>query len=172
MQSWDNISEIIRGIIMKRLRLVLLIAAIAITISACGKNQSKKDVKLVGGPKVEEEAKNNPTNTVKESSDNKEIEEKDKSGQVVAAVKTKPEENSGKGNKESNEKGKPQQAPAVSKPSKKAIPKIEYKLANNTIVIDPAMQVSLIGKEAVAPNSSVLKYKQTGRAQGSFYKDS
>lgn len=153
---------------MNKLKSLLLSIAITITVSACGnKDVSREDVKLVGSPKVSDAIEDKGVNTLKEASNNtKTIEEnkiENKSGQVITTVKTKEQEIK----RESNEKSSSQQVLQTSKSSKKSIPKVEYKLANKTIVIDPGHASKAdTGKEPVSPNSSVLKYKQTGGAQG------
>ncbi|QGU93795.1 N-acetylmuramoyl-L-alanine amidase [Clostridium bovifaecis] len=153
---------------MNKLKLLLLSVTIAITVSACGnKGVSKEDVTLVGSPKVNNVVEDKSDNTVKESSNNAKVTEENKvenkGNQVVTTVKTEKQEIK----QNSNEKNNLQQMMQTSKNSKNPIPKVEYKLSNRTIVIDPGHASKAdTGKEPVSPSSSVLKYKQTGGAQG------
>lgn len=130
----------------KRIRMILLCILLSVIFSACGNgDSSEKDVKLVGTPKNNTSESNTKEDQVK----NQEVNNSNNQQES-----TKTEVNKTVKASSSSEK-------------KVTIPKIEYKLSNKIIVLDPGHAAKAdLDKEPVAPNSKTLKYKQTGGAEG------
>lgn len=153
---------------MKKIMIALMSIATLTMITACGnKEASKKEVKLVTAPK--ETAVEQKKEEVKDEEIAKKVEENKNQ------IKQENNENKDKSSKESktddsktqNKNVQAKGSTTEAKSSKQSIPNISYKLENNIIVIDPGhASKGDLGKEPVAPNSSKLKYKQTGGADG------
>lgn len=145
---------------MNKYKLVLLGVSLCIVLSACGNSElEKKDVKLIGAPKVDSKVDNPETNQVKEKITSSKSEEKDKVKENIDNTKN----STASINIDENKTSKTNE----SLQKKIAIPTIQYKLSNKIIVLDPGhASKGDLEKEPVAPNSKVLKYKQTGGAQG------
>ncbi|KOA19024.1 N-acetylmuramoyl-L-alanine amidase AmiB precursor [Clostridium homopropionicum DSM 5847] len=130
----------------KKIRVILLCILLSVVFSACGNGaSSEKDVKLVGTTKSDTS-----------QSDTKEEQVK------------KQEINNSNNQKESTKTEVNKTVKASSSLEQKvAMPKIEYKLSNKIIVLDPGHAAKAdLDKEPMAPNSKTLKYKQTGGAEG------
>lgn len=135
----------------KRIRMILLCILLSVIFSACGNGaSSEKEVKLVGTPKSDTSQSNTKEDQVKKQEVNNLNDQQES---------TKTEVNKTEVNKT---------VKASSSSEKKVtIPKIEYKLSNRIIVLDPGHAAKAdLDKEPVAPNSNTLKYKQTGGAEG------
>jgi N-acetylmuramoyl-L-alanine amidase len=147
---------------MNKLKISLGIICTAILISACGNNAEKENVKLVGTPKVVADSKQEEKSSDKKDQSSKET----KTSELDDKSKDNEKIEDNKSNIiESNKKVEEKSTSTIN--TKKAIPKISYKLTNKIIVIDPGhSNKSDTSKEPVAPNSPTLKYKQTGGAQG------
>ncbi len=137
---------------MKRIVIVLIGIATLTMITAC----ANKEVKLVAAPKQVsvEQKKEEIKEVAKKVKDNKnemEQENKDKISKESKTDNSKIQGENGQAKESSNE----------------SISNISYKLKNNIIVIDPGhANKADLEKEPEAPNSSKLKYKQTGGADG------
>lgn len=153
---------------MNKIKIALTSIAILTIFTACSsKETSKKDVKLVAAPKQtsveqkKEEVKENDIAKKAENNKNQINQEnnknKDKSSKEIKTDDSKTQ----------NKNVQAKESTTVAKSSKKNIPNVSYKLQNNIIVIDPGHASKAdLGKEAVAPDSTKLKYKQTGGADG------
>ncbi|MCY6355977.1 N-acetylmuramoyl-L-alanine amidase family protein [Clostridium sp. ZS2-4] len=158
---------------MNKIKIVLMSIAILTVFTACSnKEASKKDVKVVAAPKqtsVEQK---------KEDVKKDEVEDKVATKKVEDSKNQIKQENNQNKNKSSeeiktddmkaqNKSVQAKESSTASKSSKQSIPNVSYKLENNIIVIDPGHASKAdLGKEPSAPNSSKLKYKQTGGADG------
>lgn len=157
---------------MNKLKISFGIICTVVLLSACANNTEKENVKLVGTPKVvnmskqEEKVSDKKDEALKETKPS----ELDSKNQGNKGEENNKEEDSKEKDSKSNviETNKKVEKKSTSTTNtKKALPKISYKLTNKTIVIDPGhSNKSDTSKEPVAPNSSILKYKQTGGAQG------
>ncbi|MCY6372718.1 N-acetylmuramoyl-L-alanine amidase family protein [Clostridium ganghwense] len=153
---------------MNKIKIILMSIAVVTLFTACGnKEVPKNDVKLV------EASKETKVEQKKEETENKKEEVKKKTDEEKIQVKQESDNNKEKNSVKNNSKkveNKNVQAKSnttTAKSSKKSIPKIDYKLKNKIIVIDPGhASKGDLGKEPVSPNSSKLKYKQTGGADG------
>lgn len=143
---------------MKRIVIALISIATLTMITAC----ANKEIKIVAAPKQAsvEQKKEEIKEAAKKVEDNKsdmEQENKDKLSKENKTdnLKTQGENVQAKGSS------------IVAKSSNQGISNTSYKLKNNIIVIDPGhANKADLGKEPEAPNSSKLKYKQTGGADG------
>jgi len=130
----------------KKIRIILLGVLFCMIFSACGNSaSSEKEVKLVGTPKIDTSENNKKDQQVKKqdlsNSNNQQVSTKTEDNKIVKA--------------------------SSSSEQKVSIPKIDYKLSNKIIVLDPGHAAKAdLDKEPVAPNSKTLKYKQTGGAEG------
>jgi N-acetylmuramoyl-L-alanine amidase len=119
-------------------------------------------VKLVSTPKIVEVS----------SQEEKNLDKKDNSSQGTKPSELESKSGEDKGIKDSKRNvigsdKKVEKKSTSTAITKKAIPKISYKLTNKIIVIDPGHSNKAdTSKEPVSPDSSTLKYKQTGGAQG------
>jgi N-acetylmuramoyl-L-alanine amidase len=148
---------------MNKLKIALGILCISMLIPACSKNDiQKRNIKLVGTPKTVETSDKEKTNPNNKDNSTKEIkstslENKDQKPKELKDNKNNVVEASKKVENKSTSTVTP----------KKELPKINYKIKSKIIVIDPGhANKADTDKEPVSPNSYILKYKQTGGAQG------
>ncbi|MCY6485915.1 N-acetylmuramoyl-L-alanine amidase [Clostridium aestuarii] len=153
---------------MRKIKAALLIVSVVMIFSACGnKEASNKNMKLVTGPKNIETAGKMQENDKEKKESINETKQENTKKQNSDEVDKPIEKKEVKVSKEVK-KPKSSKTSASSKKSvKKEIPNIDYKLKNKIIVLDPGhASKPILDKEPMAPNSSKLKYKQTGGAEG------
>lgn len=153
---------------MRKFKMVAICMTISFLLSACGNSSSvSKDVNSAAASK-NDKLSSSKSNTLEEKPVQSKEEDKQKNTDNVKNDQQKNTNNL-KSNEQNTKKDdiKLSKSNIVSTQKSSGTSKTNYRLTNKIIVIDPGHATRAdLAKEPVAPNSSVLKYKQTGGADG------